>query len=137
MTAVILDTGPLVAYLNAAEQDHDWAVAQFDQIVTPVLTCEPVWTEAAFLLSRRGGNIDALWSVLRSGSVQFAFDLETDYESIAALMRRYADVPMSLADACVVRMSESQRNCEVFTNDRQFRIYRRFNRQVIPLICPD
>jgi predicted nucleic acid-binding protein len=68
--------------------------------------------------------------------VRFAFNLDQDYEAVAALMRRYADAPMSLADACLVRMSELHRDCQVFTTDQHFKIYRRFGRQVIPLICP-
>jgi len=65
-----------------------------------------------------------------------AFRLEPESESVAALMRRYADLPMSLADACLVRMSELNRDCRVLTTDSDFKLYRRFGRQVIPLLCP-
>ncbi|MEY2429804.1 MAG: uncharacterized protein QOJ40_2689 [Verrucomicrobiota bacterium] len=136
MSAVLLDTGPLVAYLKADEEHHAWAVKQFAALTDPVLTCEPVWAEAAYLLRQRRGTQDALWTVLRNGVARFAFDLEADYESVATLMRRYADVPMSLADACLIRMSEAHRDCRVFTTDRHFRFYRRFGRQVVPLISP-
>jgi predicted nucleic acid-binding protein len=136
VSSVLLDTGPLVAYLHSGEQHHDWAVAQFGFLTEPVLTCEPVWTEAAYLLSRCGARSDVLWSVLRSGAVRFDFGLGSDYESVAALMRRYAEVSMSLADACLIRMSEQQRESKVFTLDSHFQFYRRFSRQVIPLICP-
>jgi predicted nucleic acid-binding protein len=134
--AVLLDTGPLVAYLKADEEHHSWAVRQFAALTTPVLTCEAVWAEAAYLLRQRGGSPDALWTVLRNGAALFAFKLDEDYESVATLMRRYADVPMSLADACLVRMSELHPDCHVFTTDSHFRFYRRFGRQVVPLIAP-
>jgi len=134
--AVLLDTGPLVAYLKADEEHHSWAVKQFAALTNPVLTCEAVWAEAAYLLRQRRGNPDPLWTVLRNGVAQFAFNLDEDYESVAALMCRYADVSMSLADACLVRMSELNRDCRVFTTDRHFRFYRRFGRQVVPLISP-
>ena len=65
------------------------------------------------------------------------FDLETEFESVAVLMRRYAEVPMDLADACLVRMSELQRDCKILTLGSDFKIHRRFGRQVIPLICPN
>jgi len=136
VSAVLLDTGPLVAYLNASDQHHAWAIAQFEAREEPLFTCEAVWTEAAHLIARRGGKPDALWSVLRSGAVQFAFSLRTEYESVAALMRRYADAPMSLADACLVRMSELKPECQVFTTDSHFNFYRRFGRQVIRLVSP-
>ena len=136
MKSVLLDTGPLVAYASAAEEHHDWAVSQFAALTEPVLTCEAVWAEASHILTKRGGNANSLWTVLRGGAVQFAFSLESDYESVAALMHRYADVPMALADACLVRMSELHRDCRILTLDGDFKFYRRFNRQVIPLICP-
>ena len=136
MSALLLDTGPLVAYLNGNDQHHAWAVAQFRAREEPLLTCEPVWTEAAYLIARRGGQPDCLWSFLRDGAVQFAFSLKTDYESVAALMTRYANIPMSLADACLVRMSELKADCKVFTTDSHFRLYRRLGRQVIPLVAP-
>ncbi|MGI8966716.1 MAG: type II toxin-antitoxin system VapC family toxin [Limisphaerales bacterium] len=137
MTVVLVDTGPLVAYLNPTDQNHDWAVAQFSALRGHVITCEPVWTEAIYLVSEHGGNIESLWNFLRRGTVQFGFDLETEYESIAILMRRYADLPMDLADACLVRMSELHRDCRVLTTDGHFKIYRRFGRQIVPLICPE
>ena len=133
---MLLDTGPLVAYLTARDQHHEWAVAQFSALAEPVLTCEPVWTEAAFVLSRRGLSSEMLWTVRRREVVKFAFHLDADYVSIASLMHRYADAPMSLADACLVRMSELHRDCHVLTLDQQFKHYRRFGRQVVPLITP-
>jgi uncharacterized protein len=136
VSAGLLDTGPLVAYLNANDQHHAWAVTQFQAREEPLLTCEAVWTEAAHLIARRGGKPETLWSFLRAGAVQLGFSLRTDYESVAALMGRYADVPMSLADACLVRMSELKAGCHVFTTDSHFRFYRRFGRQVIPLVFP-
>jgi uncharacterized protein len=132
----LLDTGPLVGYLNATDQYHLWAVAQFEALESPVITCEPVWAEAAYLLAKRGGNPLALWPALRSGGVSLAFSLRAEYESVASLMRRYADIPMSLADACLVRMSEMRPDCQVLTTDAHFKLYRRFGRQVIPLISP-
>lgn len=136
MTALLLDTGPLFAYLSGADTQHDWAVTQFAAIREQVFTCEAVLTEAAYLISSRGGSVDTLWSFLRRGMVRISFCLEPEFESVAALMRRYAGVPMDLADACLVRMSELNRDCRVLTTDKDFRFYRRFGRQVIPLLCP-
>ena len=136
MTVFLLDTGALFAYLSADDQDHAWATAQLDAIPGAFLTCEPVLVEATYLIGQRSGNLDGFWSFLHRGIVQVPFRLETDFESVAALMRRYADVPMDLADACLVRMSELHRDCKVLTTDSDFKFYRRLSRQVIPLICP-
>ena len=136
MSAILLDTGPLFAYLSEADADHSWAVGQFAAMPGPLLTCEPVLTEAMFLISRRGGDLEALWSFLRRGMIKIEFSLNKDFESVAALMRRYSDVPMDLADGCMVRLSEIVNDCRLLTTDSDFKFYRRFGRQVIPLIYP-
>src|SRR5438067_1084938 len=105
MSAVLLDTGPLFAYLSDADENHVWAVRQFAATEGPLLTCEPVLTEAMFLISHRGGDSEGLWSFLRRGMIKVVFELEAEFESVAALMRRYSNVPMDLADGCIVRMT--------------------------------
>ena len=75
--------------------------------------------------------------MVRRKILTFDFDLREDFESISILMRRYAGLPMDLADACLVRMTEKRRDVRVYTLDRDFKIYRRHGRQVIPLVFPD
>jgi len=137
MSALLLDTGPLFAYLSRTDAHHDWAVKQFGTLPGPFISCEPVLAETAYLISRRSTELDALWAFLRRGMIRIPFRLESDFEGAAALMRRYSDVPMDLADACLVRLSEQHRECYVLTTDRDFNVYRRFGRQVIPLISPN
>lgn len=137
MTATLLDTGPLVAYLDVNEQMHEWVADQWRGLRPPLILCEPVFTETVFLLRERHLSIEPLWELLRRGIVEFDFELRQDFENIAVLMRRYADLPMDLADACLVRMAERRHDVRVFTLDSDFKIYRRHVRQVIPLIFPD
>lgn len=137
MSALLVDAGPLVAYLCPRDRHHEWAVSQLESLMEPtLLTCEPVWTEAMHLICRFGGDSERLWAFVRRRVVSFGLDLKTDYETVAALMRRYSDVPMSLADACLVRMAELHRDGRVWTVDQDFRVYRRFGRQMIPLLAP-
>ena len=136
MTQTLLDTGPLVAYLNVDDQFHDWAVAQMKELAPPLLTCEPVLTEACFLLQRGGQHPADLLARLQQGAIEVAINLQGEAAAVEALMRRYADTPMSLADACLVRLAEVHSACRVFTLDRDFRQYRRHGRQVIPLLAP-
>jgi len=136
MTRLLVDAGPMVAYALANERDHAWVAEQFSSLTNPVFTCEAALVEASYLLGERGASREYLWAFLRSGLLQIAFDLESEFESVAALMGRYSDIPMDLADACLVRMSELHRDCRVWTLDRDFRFYRRFGRQVIPLLAP-
>jgi uncharacterized protein len=133
---VIVDTGPIVAFLQGNERHHAWARAQFATIRPPLLTCEPVLTETLFLLSRIPGGKDALFGLLERGVLGLAFDLKPELSAVKRLMQRYADVPMSLADACLVRMSEIHNQSRIFTLDSDFKVYRRHGRQVVPLILP-
>ncbi len=137
MEAVILDSGPLVAYFDASEEHHAWCARHFESIRPPMLSCEAALVEAMYLISSRGGKVERILEFLRDGIIKIPFQLETEAEAVAALMRRYADLPMDLADACLVRMSEKKQNVRVFTLDCDFKIYRRHGRQTIPLIFPD
>jgi len=136
METVILDAGPLVAYFDANEEHHEWCVRQFESLRPPLLSCETVIAEAAYLIETRDGDSSSLFRFLREKIIQLPFQLEIEIEKVIDLRRRYADLPMDLADACLVCMTEKYRNSRVFTLDRDFKIYRRHGRQVIPLIFP-
>jgi predicted nucleic acid-binding protein len=133
---VLLDTGPLIALIDRNDRHHAWAVAQFDQIVPPLLTCEAVLTEACYLAPRTARPMDEPLILLERGVLQLAFDLSDHFREVTSLMQRYAAVPMALADACLVRMSELTANSVVLTLDGDFRIYRRHTRQRIPVLMP-
>ena len=134
---VILDTGPLVAFLDRQDHYHDWALAAWEDIEPPMLTCESVLSEACFLLAETDGGPAAVMALLERNLIAIKFDLESEAAAVARLMARYANVPMSLADACAVRQSELFSRGRVLTLDADFRIYRRHGRQVIPLLIPD
>lgn len=133
----LLDTGPLVSFLAAGLDHHAWAVEQWKQLRPPLLTCEPVLTEAAFLLKREKRDTEALFSLLERGVIRIAIAVEREQADLRALMRRYRNRPMSLADACLVRLSEIHHAAEVVTLDADFRVYRRHRNNVIPVRMPD
>ena len=116
---------------------HAWVVEQWKQLRPPLLTCEPVLTEAAFLLRREGRDADVIFVLLERGVMRVALAIEDERADLRALMRRYRNRPMSLADACLVRLSEIHASAEVFTLDSDFQIYRRHGNKVIPLLIPD
>jgi uncharacterized protein len=136
MTRIIVDTGPLVAYVNRRDRWHRWVADQMVALHPPLITCEPVLTEACFLIQRAGGRPADLVSKLSQGSLEIGLDLQDDASGIQSLMQRYADTPMSLADACLVRLTERISDCKLFTLDSDFEHYRRNGRQVIPLLYP-
>jgi uncharacterized protein len=133
----LLDTGPLVSFLAAGLKYHAWAVEQWKRLRPPMLTCEPVLTEAAFLLKREGRDTDALFALLERGIIRIGLAVEDQQADLRALMHRYRNRPMSLADACLVRLSEIHSAAEVLTLDGDFRIYRRHGNKVIPVRMPD
>ncbi len=137
MSKVILaDTGPLVAYFDRSDRDHQWAKNCFVQLTEPMLTCEAVIAEALFLLRRGGIAPDPLLKLISRGLLRPVFDLESEVDDLLSLITRYKNVPMSLADACLVRMAETHENSTVFTLDSDFAIYHKSNRRVIPVLGP-
>ena len=133
----LLDTGPLVSFVGAGLRDDSWARSQWKLFQSPMLTCEPVLTEAAFLLNRDGHDADPLFALLERGVIRIALQIQDELADLRALMHRYRNRPMSLADACLVRLSELHSDGEVFTLDSDFRIYRRHGNKVIPVLMPD
>ena len=132
----LLDTGPLVSFLIPGLSHHAWTHEQWGRLRPPLLTCEPVLTEAAFLLHRDGRDADAIFALLESGAIRVALDVQEQQADLRALMQRYRNRPMSLADACLVRLAELHSGGEVFTLDSDFRIYRRHGNKVIPVLMP-
>ena len=138
MAFTLVDTGPLVAYLDRRECHHDWAKTWFGGLREAALTCEPVITEACFLLRRSQPGTDLLLlDLVVQGRLVVDFDLGDEAEAVAALMSRYASVPMSLADACLVRMAEIHPNSRILTLDSDFRVYRKEERTPIEAIFPE
>lgn len=134
--SVVVDTGPIVAWLDADDQHHAWVKAQFSRLRPPLLTCEAVLTEACFLISRSGADAGTVIQLVEHGvlNVVQLFDIEAP--SVRRLMRRYENVPMSLADACLVRLVELTSQSTLFTLDSDFQIYRQKGRRLIPLLAP-
>jgi predicted nucleic acid-binding protein len=130
----VVDAGFLVALLSRRDANHRWAVDQAQRFPPPWSTCEAVLSEAFHLLEARGEP--GLAALLRRRAVVSAFNLNADWERLLKLMEKYADVPMSLADACLVRMTETLADPVVLTTDADFRIYRRHSRQTVPCILP-
>lgn len=133
----LLDTGPLISFLASGLMYHSWACEQWKRLRPPLLTCEPVLTEAAFLLKREGREADPLFALMERGVIRVALDVQEQQADLRALMRRYRNRPMSLADACLVRLSELYITGVVITLDADFRVYRRHGNKVIPVLMPN
>jgi predicted nucleic acid-binding protein len=132
--SVLVDAGFLVALLSRRDSQHEWAATIAPDYAPPWRTCEAVLSEAFYLLGPRGAP--GLSELLRRRALVAAFDLDNDVESVTKLLQKYSDVPMSLADACLVRMSETFPDPIILTTDSDFRIYRRHSRQTVPCKLP-
>lgn len=132
----IADTGPLVAFLDRSERHHAWAAERVNELAAPLLVCEPVLAEAMYLLSGLPKAQDALFGLLENGALRLAFDIGEHVSAVRALHRKYRDRPMSLADACIVRMAELFPQHQVLTLDSDFSVYRRHGREPLALIQP-
>lgn len=132
---VILDTGPLVAFMDRSEKNHDWACNQFRLFPVPVLTCEAVLTEALFLLRRGPPAQDKLLEMVSRQSLQPLFRLRDEIETIRRMRAQYRNLPMSLADACLVCMADST-GLPICTLDSDFTIYRKRSGMPLGLIMP-
>jgi uncharacterized protein len=130
----LVDAGFLVALLSVRDTNHRWAAAQAPRSPPPWMTCEAVLSETAHLLGGRGSG--GLAALLRRGAVVCRYCFANDMDAVLKLLEKYADVPMSFADACLVRMTETLNDPMLLTSDADFRIYRRHGRQIIPCVLP-
>jgi predicted nucleic acid-binding protein len=136
VSRVLVDTGPLVAYLDRDSAHHGWVCERFRELSDPLFSCQPVLTETLFLLKRGGLDADPLLALVERRELLCDFDVGREITPLRRLLRKYRDLPATLADACLVRMSELHKNSVMLTLDRDFLVYRRNGRQVIPLLAP-
>jgi len=132
---VLVDAGFVVALLSSRDNHHEWAVSQAAEWPPPWSTCEAVLSESFHLLGGRGaGNLGAL---LIRRALRVTFEFTKNVEPVIRLIEKYSDVPMSLADACLVRLTETLADPIVLTTDEDFRVYRRHSRQIVPCVAPE
>lgn len=124
-SGVLLDTGPIVALLSADDANHERAVRGFAESQPPFRCCEAVVAEACFLMRKvdAAGPAEVL-GLARKGVFEIAFSLSDDIAGVETVLRKYADRPVSLADACLIKTAERHEEARVFTFDSDFRVYR-------------
>ena len=130
----LVDAGFIVALLSHRDANHRWAAREAPRLPPPWLTCEAALSEAFHLLGTRG--TESLAALIRRGALVCTFRFSDDMEAVLKLLDKYADVPISFADACLVRMTEILNDPVLLTTDTDFRIYQRHGRQIIPCVLP-
>lgn len=131
---MLLDTGVIVALLDRSERRHADCGRAIQGIGAVLVTCEAVVAEACYLLRGVPGASAAVLANVEKGIFQVPFQLAGEAGDVATLMERYADVPMDLADACLVRLAELLDTPRILTLDADFRTYRWHRRRVFDLL---
>ena len=130
----IADTGLLKAFLDRRDQHHRWSVRAWESLTGPWVTCEACLVETAALL----GSAVLVGRLAANGDVIVAFNYQDNARRVAALLAKYSDRPMDLADACLVCLSELNPGAKLWTVDvADFRIYRRQDGKPVPCSFPD
>lgn len=132
--SLIVDTGFLIALLSRDDAHHAWAAAQAARLPPPWKTCEAAVAEAFRLIGPAGAP--GLGALLHRRAAVCSFHPGEESEQLVKLMLKYAGVPMSFADACLVRMSETMSDPLVLTTSAAFRVYRRHGRWAVPCVWP-
>lgn len=131
----IVDTGPLVGWINRRDQWHEWSVAVLQELQAPLLTCEAVIAEAVWHLRASRSAVDQLYGMVESGAVGIVELLPDHMPHLRALSAKHES--MDFCDAAVVRLSEIHPRAVVITTDTEhFSIYRRFRDKPIPILRP-
>jgi len=132
---MIIDTGPIIAFLDRKDKYHAWANKIFSEVTEPFYTCEAIMVEAFFLAKKISQNMEGLFTLLDHGALIISFSLQDEWPSVSRFIKLYKNVPCSLADACLVRMAELYEK-PVLTLDANFQIYRYHKHKKIPLVHP-
>ena len=134
-TQLIIDTGPLIAFFQRRDPQNRWVVQQIAKCTQPMMTCESVLSECLYLLKRHGLSTKPLATLLKRKAV--VLPLRPDFTiRIPDLLNKYADLPTSLADCTLLELSEHHPRIPLMTFDSDFKIYRRIDRTMVPLLMP-
>lgn len=124
MKAVLLDTGVIVALLDRSEHCHKACVKILSSLPNPLITCEAVIAESCYLLRDVSGATDAILQNIQDGIFQIPFDIATCAKEVRQLTKKYHDIPMDFADACLVHLASEFNTGKILTLDSNFRSYR-------------
>ena len=132
----LVDAGPVIALLTRKDEHHEWAVGQFSRF-DAFETCEAALAEACARLAYAGFDQTTVIRLVDEGVLKLTFDTAYNLGRILTLMEKYRDLPMDFADACLVTMSEENKDSLVVTLDQKdFSVYRRYGRQAVPVLTP-
>ena len=138
MNPILLDTGVIVALFDSTDKNHRLCDLSTAHLTQPLVTCEAVINEACYLLRKYPSAVDAILENVERGIFQLPFQLSRSAAAIRAIRTKYADLPASLADACLVQLADDLDTGQILTLDKHFLSYRwRRNNPFELLITPN
>ena len=124
MKPVLLDTGVIVAWMDASELRHTASVEAMQRAEGPLLTCEAVIAESCHLLRGLPGAAQDVMANVTAGIFQISCQLSSESDAVKSILRKYYDQRIDLADACLIRMAEQFETGDILTLDKEFAVYR-------------
>jgi len=121
---ILVDASFLVSVYDKREPYHQQCMAVLDQVNQPLVTCEPVVTEAIHLLRRLAGAPQAILASIQEGQLEIPFQLAHGVDDVLAYYTKYRDTPADFADACLIAMADQLGTGEILTLDSDFMHYR-------------
>jgi predicted nucleic acid-binding protein len=121
---VLLDTGVIVALIDRRERHHARCAAFVERLERPLVTCEAVIAESCYLLRALPGGVEVVLENIVRGMVQIPFQLSQSATPVRALLKKYRDLPASLADACLIHLADLFDTGDILTLDQHFMTYR-------------
>jgi uncharacterized protein len=135
-TITLLDTGPLVAFLNRRDHFHFWVTDELQKLEGTLVTCEAVLSEALYLTRSSAAALRAIAGMVGEGIIRVAPVISEQGTDVFRIMSKYADLPASLADAGLLSLYMDAGGDRILTLDSDFSIYRDHNNKPLKLIAP-
>jgi uncharacterized protein len=120
----LLDTGVIVGLLDRSETYHNSCVTALEKLEGPLVTCEAVIAESCYLLRSLPGAAETVLDNVERGVFHIPFQLTRTVAAVRAVMRKYRDLPVDFADACLVQLADELSTGDILTLDRDFESYR-------------
>jgi uncharacterized protein len=120
----LLDSGVIVGLLDRSEAHHNRCVTALEGLEGPLVTCEPVVAESCYLLRGLPGAAETVLENVERGIFQIPFQLSRSATLVRTVMRKYRDLPVDFADACLVQLADELSTGDILTLDRDFELYR-------------
>jgi len=136
LSAVLLDTGVIVASLDRSERFHERCAETIAGTSSALVTCEAVVAESCYLLRNVKGAAAAVVANVAAGIFQIPFSLTTSAEQVGDLLRKYSDSGIDFADACLIQLATDFHIPDILTLDRDFEHYRWGRNKAFRMLVP-